>query len=71
MGAQEANEWRNKLDSVEQRYGDPGSLPRTPNSYLRVNAHIVMPFAHYLACDPRILGVVKDVFGPDLLAWSA
>lgn len=72
MDAHEANEWRGKLEAVERRYtSDPDCLPRPLNNYLRVNAHIVLPFAHRLASDPRILAVVKQVLGPDILAWSA
>ena len=71
MDAQEASEWRTRLESLEERYADPTSLPRALNNYLRVNAHIVLPFACQLACDPRIVAAVNEVLGPDILAWSA
>ncbi len=71
MDAHEAKEWRARLEDVERRYADPHSLPRGLNNYLRVNAHIVLPFACQLACDPRILAVIEEVLGSDILAWSA
>jgi len=70
MAAQEAAEWRARLEDIEHRYAVPESLPRPLNNYLRVNAHIVLPIACQLASDPRILGAVKEILGPDILIWS-
>ena len=32
--------------------------------------HVVFRFAHQLVCHPRILDVVEEIIGPDILVWG-
>lgn len=66
----EAAELRTELEAIERNYLDR-DLPLPLNTYKRVNAHVVIPLAARIACDPRILDLVEDILGPDLLVWSA
>ncbi|MBE1284938.1 MAG: phytanoyl-CoA dioxygenase family protein [Rhodobacteraceae bacterium] len=61
---------RTELEQIEAEWRN-ADLPKPLNLYKRVNAHVVMPLAARIASDPRILDVVEDVLGPDLLIWSA
>ena len=44
MSPAQAQHWREKLETVERDYKD-AKMPRTLNTYKRINAQCVMPFA--------------------------
>lgn len=69
MPPDEAAAARAELEAVERDW--QGKLLLSLNIYKRVNAHIVMPFAAKLAMDPRVLDVVEDVLGPDIMVYAA
>jgi len=66
----EAAQARTELEAIERDWLDNG-LPQPLNTYKRVNAHVVMPFAARLARDKRILDVVEGILGPDILVYAA
>lgn len=66
----EAAKARAELETIEKDWLDNG-LPQPLNTYKRVNAHVVMPFAARLAKDPRVLDVIEGVLGPDILVYAA
>ena len=66
----EAATARAELETIEKDWLDNG-LPQPLNTYKRVNAHVVMPFAARLAKDPRVLDVIEGVLGPDILVYAA
>lgn len=66
---EEAYGLRRELEALEAEWLDK-DLPLPLNSYKRVNAHCVMPMAHRVAADPRILDVIEGIIGPDILIWS-
>ena len=70
MDAAEAAAIRSEFEALEAEWR-AADLPLPLNSYLRVNAHCVLPLAARLALDPRVLDVVEGVLGPDLMVWSA
>jgi hypothetical protein len=60
----EAGTYRAACDALEARLG---GKPRT----IEVRQmHLHFPWAYRLATTPRILDVVEDVLGPDLLIWA-
>ncbi|MEL7255607.1 MAG: phytanoyl-CoA dioxygenase family protein [Pseudomonadota bacterium] len=69
MSAAEATALRAELEDLEDTYLTAG-LPHPLNTYKRVNAHCVMPIAHRIAADPRVLDVIEGILGPDILIWS-
>ena len=69
MPKTEAGGLRNELEMIEADWLDNG-LPQPLNTYKRVNAHCVMPMAHRIAADPRILDVVEGILGPDILIYG-
>lgn len=69
MPAADAQTLRSELEALERDWLDNG-LPLPLNTYKRVNAHCVMPLAHKIGSDPRILDVVEGVLGPDLLIYG-
>jgi phytanoyl-CoA hydroxylase len=69
MPAQDAIALRAELETIEAQWTDAG-LPRPLNVYKRVNAHCVLPFAHRIGADPRILDVVQGILGPDILIYG-
>ena len=46
-------------------------MPRTVNTYKRINAQCVMPFAYELASHPDLLDMVEGILGPDILIYGA
>ena len=66
----EAKAARAELEQIERDWLDNG-LPQPLNTYKRVNAHAVMPFAAKIAKDPRVLDVIEGVLGPDILVYAA
>ncbi|MEO0774636.1 MAG: phytanoyl-CoA dioxygenase family protein [Pseudomonadota bacterium] len=69
MSAAEATALRAELEDLEDTYLT-ADLPHPLNTYKRVNAHCVMPIAHRIAADPRVLDVIEGILGPDILIWS-
>jgi non-haem Fe2+, alpha-ketoglutarate-dependent halogenase len=64
MSPEEAAGLRRRLEAFEARNGGPiaGAMRHKP--------HLLFPWLDELVRDPRILDVVEDVLGPDLLCWS-
>ncbi len=70
MQPQEAASWRAQIEQMEQDYKDV-KMPRTVNTYKRINAQCVMPFAYQLAARPDLLDIVEGILGPDILIYGA
>ena len=70
MRPAEAGEWRGQLEDMEQAWGDV-KLPRTLNTYKRVNSQCVMPFAYQMASLPGVLDIVEGILGPNILIYAA
>ncbi len=69
MPPAEAQALRTELETLEADWLDAG-LPLPLNTYKRINSHCVIPMAHRIAADPRVLDVVEGILGPDILIWS-
>ncbi len=69
MPAEDALALRAELEQIEDAWLDNG-LPLPLSTYKRVNAHCVMPLAHRIGSDPRILDVVEGILGPDIMIYS-
>ncbi len=69
MSAEQAQRYRTQLEQMEDEWLDAG-LPRPLNSYKRVNAHLVMPFALEIGRHPALLDVIEGILGPDLMIYS-
>ncbi|AEI94919.1 putative phytanoyl-CoA dioxygenase family protein [Roseobacter litoralis Och 149] len=69
MPAREATALRAELEQIEADYLDAG-LPLPLSTYKRVNSHCVMPMAHRIGSDPRILDVVEGILGPDIMIYA-
>lgn len=65
----QARAWRAEFEQIEATWRD-ADLPLPLNTYKRINAHCVIPLAHRIAADPRLLDAVESILGPDLLIWS-
>ncbi len=65
----EAAAMRAELEALEAEYLD-ADLPLPLATYKRVNSHCVMPLAHRIGSDPRILDVVEGVLGPDIMIYA-
>ena len=70
MSVAQAQLWREKLEKVERDYKE-AKMPRTLNTYKRINAQCVMPFAYELASQPSLLDIVEGILGPDILIYGA
>ena len=64
-----AGDWRAEFEQIERTWR-PADLPQPLNTYLRVNAHIVLPLAARIARDPGVLDVIEGILGPDILIYS-
>lgn len=62
-------DYREELEAIETRWRD-ADLPLPLNTYLRVNAHIVLPMVDRIARDPRVLDLVEPILGPDIMVYS-
>ncbi|SFL54974.1 phytanoyl-CoA dioxygenase family protein [Shimia aestuarii] len=69
MAPDEAQTLRAELEDLERDWLDAG-LPLPLNTYKRVNAQCVMPLAHRIGADPRILDIVEGLIGPDILIYG-
>ncbi|MEL7280979.1 MAG: phytanoyl-CoA dioxygenase family protein [Pseudomonadota bacterium] len=67
--AEDAARLRTELEQLEETWLS-ANLPHPLNTYKRVNAHCVIPMAHRIAADPRVLDVIEGILGPDILIWS-
>lgn len=70
LSPDEAARARAELEAIEHKWLDNG-LPLPLNTYKRVNAHVVMPFAARIARDRRVLDVIEGILGPDILIYAA
>ena len=66
LTAEQAQAYRAKLEGAEARLGTP--LMKTG---YRNKPHLVFTWADELIRHPRILDVVEDILGPNLLVWSS
>lgn len=64
MPASEANEYRRMLESFEQSHRP------VMKTALRNKPHLVFTWINELIRDSRILDVVEDILGPNILAWG-
>lgn len=62
---QEAEDYRQKVEDYEFAHG---LVMKSP---FRNKPHLVFTWANRLVRDPRILDVVQDLLGPDLLVWGS
>ena len=69
MPTEDALALRAELETIEAEWLDNG-LPKPLNTYKRVNSHCVLPFAHKIGTDLRILDVVEGILGPDILIYG-
>jgi len=69
MSAEKARYYRETLEKMEEEWLDAG-LPKPLNSYKRVNAHLVMPFALEIGRHPALLDVVEGILGEDVMIYS-
>lgn len=65
----EAKQLRAELEALEAEYLN-ADLPLPLATYKRVNSHCVMPLAHRIGSDPRILDVVEGVLGPNIMIYA-
>ena len=65
LSPDEARGYRARLEAVEREHGGPlGGL-------LRQKSHLLFTWLNELIRHPRILDVVEDLLGPDLLCWGS
>ncbi len=69
MPEAEAKSLRRDLEALEADWLD-ADLPLPLGTYKRVNAHCVMPLAHQIGSDPRILDAVEGILGPDIMIYA-
>jgi len=65
----EAHALRGELEAIEHEWRDT-DLPLPLGTYKRVNAHMVMPLAHRIGADPRLLDVVEGILGPNIMIYA-
>ena len=61
----EAMGLRRRVEAFETETGNEASKT------LRVKSHLILPWVLEIARDPRILDVVEDIIGPDLLLFMS
>ena len=66
LSADQAGEYRARLESVEAKLGTP-----VMKTGLRNKPHLALAWADELIRHPGILDVVEDILGPNLLVWSS
>lgn len=69
MPAEEAAQMRAELEALETEWLD-ADLPLPLATYKRVNSHCVIPLAHRIGSDPRILDLVEGILGPDIMIYA-
>jgi hypothetical protein len=65
LSTAEAQAYRARLESFEQRSGGP------LQGHMRHKSHLLFPWLNALIRDPRVLDPVEAVLGPDLLCFSS
>jgi len=65
MSASEAAEYRAKLESYEAGHGP------IMGTALRNKPHLVFTWVNEIIRDPRIVDVVEDILGPNILVWGS
>jgi hypothetical protein len=72
LNAAELEECRDGLARFEQWLGAPvNAISATDELKWRTMPYLVLPWAAKLARDPRILDVVEDLIGPDILIFTS
>jgi non-haem Fe2+, alpha-ketoglutarate-dependent halogenase len=66
MPAEQAVGYRARLEALEAQLGQP-----VMQTNLRNKPHLALAWADELIRHPRILDVVEDILGPNLLVWSS
>ncbi len=69
LDAQELQACRERTTAVREWLGGP--VNGVPEMKWRTMPYLVLPWAAKLARDPRILDVVEDLLGPDLLIYTS
>jgi len=69
LDARELQTCRDGLQRFEQWLGGP--VNGVPEMKWRTMPYLILPWAAKLARDPRILDVVEDLLGPDLLIYTS
>jgi len=64
MSADEANQYRLKLEAAERDY------PEEVHAKNRNNAHLSFSFLDEIVHNTVILGAVEDLIGPDIALWG-
>ena len=62
--------YRSSLEKIEKEYTSNNALPLSVNQYKRVNSQCVIPLAAEIALNKKILDVVEQIIGPNILLWS-
>lgn len=65
----EVAEARNAIEALERAHAS-GAGGHDLNQFFRVNGHVVIPLLADLSRTPRIIDIVEEVLGPNLLVWS-
>lgn len=65
ISSDEANEMRQALEQIEKDH------PAIIAGAGRNNAHLVLPFLDAFVHNQRMLDVVEDLIGPDILVWAS
>ena len=66
----EASKFREELEAIENRYKTDLQLPMTINTYKRINSQCVITLATAIALDRKILDIVENIIGENILLWS-
>jgi len=69
LSPEEARSHLGLLDRIEELAGSPLSVPA--NGKWRSVPHVYIPEFNRLVRDPRILDVIEDLLGPDLLVFTS
>ena len=69
LSPDEARAYRAELEMIERDWLS-ADLPQPLNTYKRVNAQCVIPMAHRIGADPRVLDIVEGILGPDILIYG-
>jgi len=69
MSADEAASLRTELEQIEAEWLDR-DLPLPLNTYKRTNSQCVLPLAHRIGEDSRILDAVEGILGSDIMLYS-
>jgi hypothetical protein len=65
LSADEAREARARVENIEAAHG--GTWPRAWS----LKSHLIFPFLDHIVHHPKILDVIEDLLGPDILCWSS